>query len=90
MGGRDCLEMNCWMRKSNDGDSSWLTSSITFFYRAPKEVAVAALYAYEEVPSTQRIDVIHAQTDTVQTPRLSPTDELESSREEEESHRSGF
>ena len=36
--------------------------------------------------STTEIDVIHAKADTVQTPRLSPTDELESSGEEEESH----
>ena len=38
------------------------------------------------MPSTPGIDVIHAQADTEQTPRLSPTDELESCREEEESH----
>ena len=58
MGGRDCLEMNCWKRESIDGDSSLLTSSITFFlsrffYRAPKEVATAALYAHKVVPSHQ-------------------------------------
>ena len=56
------------------------------FYRAPNEVAAAALYAHEEVPSTTGIDVSHVQTDTLWTPRLCPTDKLESSGEEGESH----
>ena len=54
------------------------------FYRAPKEVAAAALYAHEEGLSTPGIDVGHVQTNTLWTPRLCPTDELESSGEEEE------
>ena len=56
------------------------------FYRAPNEVAAAALYAHEEEPSTTGIDVSHVQTDTLWTPRLCPTDKLESSGEEGESH----
>ena len=40
------------------------------FYRAPDEVAAAALYAHEVEPSTTGIDVSHVQTDTLWTPRL--------------------
>ena len=53
---------------------------------APKEVAATAHYAHEEVPSTSGTDVSHVQEDTLWTHRFCPSDDLESSREEKESH----